>query len=57
MRSLERLEDRADEIHTELGRADVLRDGARSRALKSELDANTAEQAAVSGEWEELQRG
>ena len=54
--SLERLEARAAEIHEELGRAEVLRDGPRSRALKSELEANTSEQAAVSREWEELQR-
>ena len=53
MRSLERLEARAAEIHEELGRPDVLRDGSRSRALKRELEANAAEQTAVTQEWEE----
>ena len=57
MRSMERLEARAAEIHQDLGRPEVLRDGARSRALKRELEANTVEQGAVSRKWEEVQQG
>ena len=53
---LDRLEARAAEIHRALGSADVLRNGARSRELKNELEANAAGQAALAREWEELQR-
>ena len=53
---LESLEQRAQEIHLLLGDAEVLRSGERTRQLKRELTANSAEQAAVAARWEELQQ-